>query len=247
MLTSAAMQTQPSLTDGDRLAVQHEWQRRIEAEYRSAALTQHLTLWLLQMVAPFELVRMGLAVVEDELVHSELSRQVYVAAGGKQLGAMPPSSIGLAQPAPDRLLPAIVKTAVETFCLGETVAVRLFLRLRATCTQPDARQALDRIVKDEVRHKDFGWTMLEWLLATNEADTVRGLVERGLPTMFARLCKNYAHAQLGVHSEPNAEQAAWGLMPAPDYAAVLQETVERDYIPLFAAHGIDAERAFAAR
>jgi hypothetical protein len=237
----------PALNEVDRAAVQHEWQRRVEAEYRSAALTQHLTLWLMQMVAPFELVRMGLAVVDDELVHSELSRQTYVAAGGKQLGAMAPSSIGLAQPAPDRLLPAIVKTAVESFCLGETVAVRLFLRLRAGCTQTDARQALDRIVKDEVRHKDFGWTLLEWLLSTGEADTVRGLVERALPTMFARLCKNYGYAQLGVHTDPNPARAAWGLMPPADYAAVLQETVERDYVPLFAAHGIDAERAFNAR
>lgn len=237
----------PALSEADRAAVQHEWQRRIEAEYRSAALTQHMTLWLMQVVAPFELVRMGLAVVEDELVHSELSRATYVAAGGKQLGAMAPSSIGLAQPAPDRLLPAIVKTAVETFCLGETVAVRLFLKLRADCTQVNARTALDRIVKDEVRHKDFGWTLLEWLLSTSEADSVRTLVERALPTMFARLCKNYGHAQLGDAVEPNLARAAWGLMPAPDYAAVLEDTVNRDYVPLFEAHGIDALRAFNAR
>lgn len=107
--------------------------------------------------------------------------------------------------------------------------------------------ALDRIVKDEVRHKDFGWTLLEWLLSTSDAESIRGLIDRGLPTMFARLCKNYGYAQLGTLADPNPARAAWGLMPAPDYAAVLQETVERDYIPLFAAHGIDARRAFDAR
>ncbi len=31
--------------------VQHEWLRRVEAEYRSAAIAQHLTLWLTQIGA----------------------------------------------------------------------------------------------------------------------------------------------------------------------------------------------------
>jgi hypothetical protein len=32
---------------------------------------------------------------------------------------------------------------VEVFCLGETIAVRLFKRLRTGCTAPAARRALD--------------------------------------------------------------------------------------------------------
>jgi hypothetical protein len=62
-------------------AIQHEWLRRVEAEYGSAVLTHHLTLWLLQIAAPRELVRMGLQIVEDELVHADLSLAVHQAAG----------------------------------------------------------------------------------------------------------------------------------------------------------------------
>lgn len=233
-----------NLTPAESSAIQAEWLRRVEAEYRSATVTQHLTLWLMQLVAPFELTRMGLAVVEDELVHSELSHKVYAAAGGQATPQLAATRLGLAHPSREQLLPATVRCAVETFCLGETVAVRLFSRLRSSCEQPDARRALERILKDEVRHKDFGWTMLEWLLSTPEEVTIRALVVAELPAMLQRLRRNYAHADLGKEKRPSKAHAAWGLMPSPNYAEALEEALKRDYIPLFGALDIDAESAW---
>jgi len=132
----------------------------------------------------------------------------------------------------------------ENFCLGETVAVRLFSRLRQPCTQPDARAALDRILKDEVRHKEFGWTTLEWLLSTPRGPEAKALVERTLPPACARLRQNYAYEALGQTAPPTPEHAAWGLMPPCDYAAALEETLRKDYAPLFADFDIDVERAW---
>lgn len=232
------------LNEEQRTAVQREWSRRVQAEYRSAAITHHLTLWLLQLVSPFELIRAGLAIVDDELVHSELSHAVLVAAGGGGIAPMAPHSIGLEHPRSDRLLKAVVQTSVETFCLGETVAVRLFSRIRAPATEPNARKALDRILKDEVRHKDFGWSLLEWLLSTPHAPAVRALVSEALPGMFARLRSNYAYSELHRASTSSDALRAWGLMPTPDYAAVLHDTVTRDYVPLFNSQGIDAQSAW---
>ena len=60
-----------------------EWERRIEAEYRSAAITQNLVLWLIQMGASPDLVHDGLRIVTDEMAHAELSHAVFVAAGGQ--------------------------------------------------------------------------------------------------------------------------------------------------------------------
>lgn len=233
-----------TLSPEERRLVQREWARRVEAEYRSAAITHHLTFWLLKLVAPFELVRTGLAIVDDELVHSELSHAVLVAAGGGALPPMDPSTIGLRHPSDEGLLRAVVQTSVETFCLGETVAVRLFSRLRAPASEASARAALDRILKDEVRHKDFGWALLEWLLSTPHTETVRAIITESLPGMFARLRTNYAHSSLHEPSEPSPGLRAWGLMPTPDYAATLEETLTRDYVPLFAASGIDARVAW---
>jgi hypothetical protein len=235
---------QTATSPTDIVAIQGEWLRRVEAEYRSAAITQHLTLWLMQLVAPFELVRMGLGIVEDELVHSELSHDVYAAAGGNAVPALGAARLGLNHPARDQLLAATVRCAVETFCLGETVAVRLFTRLRSACEQPQARRALDRILKDEVKHKDFGWTMLEWLLSTPEEAAVRHVVTTELPQMLERVRRNYAYAELGKTQAPSEARAFWGLMPAPNYADALEETLNRDYVPLFAALGIDAAKAW---
>lgn len=240
------MTSYQKLEPADSKAVQTEWQRRTEAEYSSAVLTHHLTLWLMQLVAPFELTRLGLAIVDDELVHSELSHQVYVAAGGQQAIDLQSKRLGLGDVQQTQILEGVVRAGVESFCLGETVAVRLFSKLRAPCVQPDAKVALDRILRDEVRHKDFGWTLLEWLLSIPQGDQVRQLVDKELPAMFKRLRGNYAFSQLGKERKYVEARANWGLMPGADYAATLEETLERDYAPLFGAMGIDAQRAWRA-
>lgn len=228
-------------------AIQHEWLRRVEAEYGSATLTHHLTLWLLQLTAPFELVRMGLGIVEDELVHAELSRAVHLAAGGSGLARLERDRLGLKLRPGEPLELAVARVALDSFCLGETVAVRLFSRLRQLCTEPVALSALDRILRDEVRHRDFGWTLLEWLLSTPASAAVEALAAAELPQMFERLRTNYAFASLGQASPRDELAQRWGLMPASDYAQALLETYERDYRPRFADLGVDAERAWAER
>lgn len=230
--------------DDDVAAIQSEWLRRVEAEYRSAAITHQLILWLLQLAAPIELVRAGLRIVEDELEHSELSHDAYRAAGGSQVLNFGREPLGLPQPPPDRLLEAVVRVTVETFCLGETVAVRLFAKLRDPSTQPAARSALDRILKDEVRHRDFGWTLLEYLLSTPQGPDIRALTNQNLPAAFARLRQNYAYHALGQGEPASPARLAWGLMAPADYAEVLDETLDRDYVPLFAELGIDARKAW---
>src|SRR6185312_12392867 len=87
------METASALAPSDR--VRREWLRRVEAEYRSAAITQHLGLWLIQIAAPTELVTDCLRIVGDELVHAELSHATFVAAGGTGSPALPRETLGL--------------------------------------------------------------------------------------------------------------------------------------------------------
>lgn len=227
--------------------IREQWLLRVEAEYGSAALTQHLGLWLLQLTAPFELVRLALAVVEDELAHAELSRAVYEATGGREPARLSRHRLGLRAPPGEALELGVTRVCVEAFCLGETVAVRLFSHLRRGCEEPSALAALDRILRDEVRHREFGWTLLEWLFSTDLEAAAHALVAAELPQMFARLRANYAYASLGQPAPDDPLARRWGLMPAPEYAAALHETVERDYVPRFADFGIDARSAWQAR
>ncbi len=232
---------QPAAAAQGRLSevrIREEWRARIAAEYTSAAITQHLVLWLIQAGAPPDLIDAGLAIVADELAHSRLSHEVYTAAGGTAPPAIDRDGLALARTAAP-LEHDILRAAVRVFCLGETVAVPLFSHLRERCTQAVARAALDRILRDEVRHRDFGWDLLDWLCAIDPTTPAR--VEAALPAMLADLEQSYGRGNptvAGDDGEITAEARAWGLAPPREYAAILAETIEKDYGPRFAARGV---------
>jgi len=220
--------------------VRDEWRARIAAEYTSAAITQSLVLWLIQAGAPPDLIDAGLVIVGDELVHSRMSHEVYVAAGGTQPPAIVREQLGL-QRTSNSLEQDILLAAVRVFCLGETVAVPLFSHLREPCTEPVARGALDRILRDEVRHRDFGWDLLDWLLTTPLAEQIPVLLAQHMPAMKRELEASYGVANPTVaqdSGEMTKSDRSWGLAPPRDYAAILAQTIEKDYKPRFAARSL---------
>jgi hypothetical protein len=223
-----------------------EWLRRVEAEYRSAAITQHLVLWLIQIGASPDLIHDGLRIVTDELKHAELSYVTYAAGGGEEPPKIVRETLGLRRSANEPLEHDVLRTGVEVFCLGETVAVRLFKELRSRCVAPSARRALDRILRDEVRHRDFGWALLEWLSTTPLGPELVELARRELPRMFARLRASYAPEAARRETSMVEADRAWGLMPTGKYGEILDEVLERDYVPRFDKLGIDANAAWRA-
>jgi len=212
-------------------AVRREWLRRVEAEYRSAALTSSLSHWLIQLSAPVKLIELALDIVADELAHAELSHRVYQAADGRKQLRLTRETLGLPR-SPLPLEHDVLLHGVEVFCLGETIAVRLFSRMRAGCDVDSARTALDRILRDEVRHRDFGWTLLEWLLTLPASAELRARLERELPAMLGRVRKHYVR-DLPDHSF-DPERRRWGLIPLDEYAEVYAQTLAKDYRPLLA-------------
>ncbi len=221
-----------------------EWARRVEEEYRSSALAQNLTLWLTQIGASPDLVHAGLRIGDDEMVHSEMSHAVLEAAGGGAAAPIARETLELARTPGDPLENDATRVALRVFCLGETVAVPLFRRLREGCTVPVARRALDRVLRDEVRHRDFGWSLLAWLLEHPMAPTLRKLAQSALPEDFARLRGAYGASPRATDIDPG--DRAWGLMSPSEYAVATERTLERDWIPRFGKLGIDARRAWSA-
>jgi rubrerythrin len=218
--------------------VRKQWLRRIEAEYRSAASTQHLTLWLIQLGAPPELLELGLRIVADELAHAELCADVYREAGGRGAPALLRETLGLTRSEGEPLERDVFRVAVEQFCLGETAAVRIFSRMRAKASVPFVRRALDRILRDEVVHRDFVWTLLEWLLTTPMAEAFTEQLTVELPAMLARQRQYYGGAALArdgidlLRAQDGALSAsarAWGLISSLEYIEAVEETATRDY------------------
>lgn len=227
--------------------VRAEWRNRIAAEYGSAAITQHFVLWLIQVGASPDLIDDGLVIVKDELTHAALSTEVYRAAGGDAPPAIDRGALALPRRADVALELDLLRAGLQVFCLNETVAVPLFAHLRATTTVAIARRALDRVLRDEVRHRDFGWAFLDWLATTPMADALPGLVAAELPSLFADLERNYGAAGADPPDATTADDRAWGLAPAAEYATILATTFDRDYRPRFMARGVDPAAAWAAR
>lgn len=238
MTTPASKRPEPASR-----AVQAEWLRRVEAEYRSAATTHHLTLWLMQLGAPPALLRAGLRIVADELAHAAASHRVYTRAGGREALQLVQETLGLTRSC-ETLEEDVARIVLDVFCLGETVAVPLFRGLREGATVTVARRALDRILRDEVRHRDFGWTVLPWMLGEPRyEERVRAVVERELARGFARVRGAYgASASASTFAEPDR---AWGLMEVARYREAVDRTLHRDWIPRFAEVGIDAAQAWS--
>jgi hypothetical protein len=223
--------------------VRREWLRRVEAEYRSAAITQHLVLWLIQIGASPDLVHAGLRIVRDELAHASLSHRALVASGGEDKPQLARESLALTR-SRDSLEDDVARACVDVFCLGETLAVRLFKALRDGCAVPAARRVLDRVLRDEVRHRDFGWALLEWLLESPQGPALRTLIVRELPRSVARLRAAYAPTAVSREEPLRADEVRWGLMPAARYRQLLAFAFERDHVPRFARLGIDARPAW---
>lgn len=222
-------------------AVQLEWQRRVVAEYGSAAITHSLLGWLLRLGASPTLLHEATRIIDDELVHAEMAFEVLREAKGGNVALG--GELGLTLEPGLSLLGNACVHGTRVFCLGETVAVRLFKRLREGATVELARHALDRVLVDEVRHRDFGWLLLEWLAQQPSWPELRALIAARLPAWLAELRLSYGSSQA-----PFDEAArAWGLMPHAEYAEALAETLERDYVPRFAEYGIDAGAAWRAR
>lgn len=218
--------------------VRYAWAGRIQAEYQSAAITQELVLWLIQIGASPDLIRAGNRIVDDELVHAEMSRKVWAAAGGEAPPVLDRATLGLRREHA-ALEFDVVSAMTSVFCLGETVAVRLFSHLRRRATVPVARRALDRILKDEVRHRDFGWIALEWILERPGAGEMRAVIERGMPGWIADLEKNYGDDLEGGIQSVTGDERSWGVAPWREYTAILHRAYATDFRRRFARLGID--------
>lgn len=218
----------------DAAVIAAEWAQRTQAEYTSAAIAHTATLWMLQLGAPPDLLRDGLRIVEDELTHSELSAEIAATVSPTTALALDPAQLQVA--AAGDLVADLTAVIVRTFCVGETIAVPLFAMLSTDTVEPLAVSALARIRRDEARHRQFGWDVLDWLLLSHGPRVAPLVDELAWPSLDALV---EAHEHGSTSSEVPSESARrWGLAARSRYAEVARRSAEQDVTPRFLARDV---------
>ena len=219
-----------------------EWQRRVAAEYRSAALTAQLAHLIIQVGLPHEFVDRAQRVVRDELDHAELSQEAMEYYGGTKPPVL--RAERLRHPVhPQGPVATLLDLVLANFCIGETLAVPLFQAMWRGVSDDVAKRVVQRVLKDEVIHRQLGWDLLDELLARDPGG-VRTFAASALDTHLSAVERAYA-AQPGHTSISSAAKSA-GLIPPSDYHRILWETVGGFLVDCCSERGIELSERWAA-
>lgn len=136
------------------------WKRAALEEHASVAAFARLSLSLLLLGAPSNLVRGAHEAALEEVAHARLSFAVASAYAGRTIGPGP-LPVGAASP-PAVTLRALFEETLRGGCVGEALAA-LSARRQAARTRPPAlRLALARLAEDEGRHAELAARIAAW-------------------------------------------------------------------------------------
>lgn len=209
-----------SLSRGQRAALAEHWLQAARTEHASVASFNHLSLSLLALGAPPQLLRGAQSAAGDELAHAQACFTLASAYAGEPLSPGP-LKIGVS-PTTD-----LVQLAVESArdgAINETLAaIQAAAQLRQA-TDPAVRATLQRIVAEESQHAELAWATLRWCVDQGGQPVLDALAE-----VFdqMRVPEPTAFPEVGVPSH--------GLLSRDQVRAALAEGLERVVRPAWEA------------
>jgi len=143
------------------------WTRAALDEHASVAAFSKVSLDLMRLGAPPELIDLAHQAARDEIRHATLGFALASAYAGAPVGpgAYPIESVTLVRD----LEQLAVEAAVES-CMGETLAAMLAVEGAERAEDPTLKGVLAAIAEDEMRHAELGWRILRWALDTGGAE-----------------------------------------------------------------------------
>jgi hypothetical protein len=155
------------------------WVANGDTEWVSVAAFSQLSLDLIELGAPIDLVQASHDAALDEVRHArlcwDLATKLDPAKGPH--GAAPIADLGRTR----KRVPQLDTLAVESFVQGaylECVSAELARALLARCTDDDVRVVLETIRDDEGKHAEHAWAIVAWC-AARSPDAARALERAG--------------------------------------------------------------------
>ncbi|MEO6952781.1 MAG: ferritin-like domain-containing protein [Polyangia bacterium] len=148
-----------SLAAGRRI-----WTLAAFQEHRTGAACARTLAALIAARAPLDLIAVATRFPLDEMVHVELCARLAGELGGP-VRVMHDAGKLVREPKAG-LSPklACAELVVRNFCVGEAVSIPILRASWKAADEPLIAAVLQRIVKDESAHGQFGWLFLDWIL-----------------------------------------------------------------------------------
>jgi hypothetical protein len=216
----AATDDELTTSQRDRLAA--IWLADAMAEHASIASFARLTLQLLSLGAPPELLAATQRATQDEIDHAELCFELASRYAGRQLG---PSGLPMQGALADLTLTELAVAAVHEGCVGETTAAVLAGERLERASDSRVRAALDKIEKDETRHAELAWRTVAWAIEQG-GDRVREAVRAALDDAMGR---DFAETVGGACASPDEALVAHGYADAASMRRI-KKVVARDVL-----------------
>ena len=161
-----------------RDAVAAQWRENGRTEHASVAAFARLTLDLMALGAPPELVADANRDALDEIRHAELCFGLARAIDGRvqSPGAFPEAARARTLSRSRTL--ALAQLAVDSLvdgALHEGVSARIIAKLARRCEAPAIQAILKELAADEGRHARHGWDVVRWCLAEGGEPVARAL------------------------------------------------------------------------
>jgi hypothetical protein len=159
------------LTSEQRALLARAWTEEAQLEHASVATFSWLSLELLALGAPPELVKETHSAAIDEVGHAQHCFALASGYAGRCVGpdafpgALVPPSCGSDT---DRRTRIVVESLIDG-CFNEAEAAARADAAACFAEDPAVRQVLAKIAVDEARHAELAWRILEWALAERAA------------------------------------------------------------------------------
>lgn len=168
-----------------RAAVAARWRENGRTEHASVAAFARLTMDLVALGAPPELICSANLDARDEIRHAELCFSLAKALDGQDGGPGPFPEAQTARTLPSNRTLALAELAVDSLidgALHEGLSARIIAQLARRCERPAIRALLLELAADEGRHSAHGWDVVKWCIAEGGAPVAHAL--RGAAAML---------------------------------------------------------------
>lgn len=216
-----------SLDAGDRARLADAWAADAALEHASIAEFSRVTLSLMALGAPPDLLQKTHEAALDEVRHAELSFGLASALAGRSIG---PGPLPIDASSPSHVKAGesgrvtFAKATLQDGCIGETIA-SIEAALASEGAAGELRGMLRTIADDEARHATLAYATIAWLLGGASTEE-RDAITRFVGELVARIDDELAGPENQPAAGPtDALDATWGRVSKRDAARVRRDAL----------------------